>query len=111
MYPSRTLWCTLACGLNVLVVSAAGLSAGTFENTAVVRTVELGGSLTHVTTTYAVRALENNVELYYVSLSDEEEKSTTWIEAKLKGQSTILDVDRHGFNPKKYVLFFASFAH
>ena len=108
MYPSSNIPALYALvgALNVLLASAAGLSAATFENTAVVRTVDLGGALTQVTTTYAVRALEDNVNLYYISLSDDEERHTTWIEAKLKGQSTVLDVERHGFNPKKCVLLF-----
>ncbi|KAG9104276.1 dolichyl-diphosphooligosaccharide--protein glycosyltransferase subunit 1 [Ceratobasidium sp. 370] len=107
MYPSRALWYTLACGLNIVVVSAAGLSAATFENDAIVRTVELGGSLTHVTTTYAVRALEKDVQTYYISLSEEEEKSTTWMEAKFKAQSTTLEVDRHGFNPRHHAFLYS----
>jgi oligosaccharyltransferase complex subunit alpha (ribophorin I) len=108
MYPAlntQTLLCALACGINVVVVSSAGLSAATFENTAITRTIDLGGALTQVTTTYAVRALENNVEQYYIALSDDEERVTTWIDAKLKGQSTVLDLSRHGFNPKRYILW------
>lgn len=99
---SRALYALIG-ALNVLLMSAAGLSGASFENTAVVRTVDLGGALTQVTTTYAVRALEDDAKLYYISLSDDEERHTTWIEAKLKGQSAVLDVDRHGFNPKKCV--------
>lgn len=101
---TRSLLCALACGLNIVVVSAAGLSAATFENAGVTRTVDLGGALTQVTTTYAVRALENNADQYYIALSDEEEGLTTWIEAKLKGQSAALELNRHGFNPKRYVM-------
>ncbi|KAG8765199.1 dolichyl-diphosphooligosaccharide--protein glycosyltransferase subunit 1 [Ceratobasidium sp. 428] len=107
MYPSRTLWYTLACGLNLLVVSAAGLSGAILENDAIVRTVELGGSLTHVTTTYAIRALEKGVQVYYISLTEEEEQATTWMEAKLKAQSATLEVDRHGFNPKNHAFLYS----
>jgi len=103
---TRALYALIG-ALNVLLASAASLSGASFENTAVVRTVDLGGALTQVTTTYAVRALEDDAKLYYISLSDDEERHTTWIEAKLKGQSAVLDVDRHGFNPKNHAYLYA----
>ncbi|KAI9447969.1 oligosaccharyl transferase alpha subunit [Lactarius indigo] len=70
-------------------VSAASHS---FENTAIVRTVDLGGSLVHVTTTYAIRALDNGAQQYLVTLGEKEAQSTSWFEAKLKGQSEPLTV-------------------
>lgn len=70
-------------------VSAASHS---FENTAIVRTVDLGGSLVHVTTTYAIRALDNGAQQYLVTLGENEAQSTSWFEAKLKGQSEPLAV-------------------
>jgi oligosaccharyltransferase complex subunit alpha (ribophorin I) len=78
------------------LVSAASLS---FENTAIVRTVELGGSLVHVTTTYAIRALDNNVKQYIVSLGDKEAQSTSWFEAKLKGENEPLSLTRGLLDP------------
>lgn len=63
-----------------------------FENTAIVRTVDLGGSLVHVTTTYAIRALEDGAEQYFVTLGENEARSTSWFEAKLKGQNEPLTV-------------------
>ncbi|QRV72921.1 oligosaccharyltransferase complex subunit [Ceratobasidium sp. AG-Ba] len=107
MYSPRVLWYTLACGLNVLVVSAAAAAPATFENDAVARMIELGGSLTHVTTTYTARALEKDAKIFYVSLSEEEEKSTTWVEAKLKGQTAVLDIERHGFNPRNHAFLYS----
>ena len=75
--------------LSLTLVSALPLS---FENTAVVRTVDLGGSLVYVTTTYAVRALDDGAEQYIVTLGEKEAQSVSWFEAKLKGQSAPLTV-------------------
>jgi len=51
------------------------------------RTVELGGSLTYLSTTYQVKALKDDVSAYIVSLSESEYAVTSWIEAKVKGQN------------------------
>lgn len=75
--------------LSLTLVSALPLS---FENTAIVRTVDLGGSLVYVTTTYAVRALDDGAEQYIVSLGEKEAQSVSLFEAKLKGQSAPLGV-------------------
>ncbi len=63
-----------------------------FENTAIVRTVDLGGSLVHVATTYAIRALEDGAKQYVISLGEKEAQTVSWFEAKLKGQSEPLKV-------------------
>ncbi|KAI9513334.1 oligosaccharyl transferase alpha subunit [Russula earlei] len=83
MMPLRT-WLLALASFSFTLVSAA---AHSFENTAIVRTVDLGGSLVHVTTTYAIRALENDATQYVVSIGEEESRSVSWFEAKLKGQS------------------------
>jgi len=72
------------------------VAAAPFENTAIVRTVELGGSLVHVTTTYAVKALENDVRTYSLALTTDEMEKTSWLEVKLKGQSEVLGVSDGG---------------
>lgn len=74
-----------------------------FENTAIVRTVELGGSSTHVTTAYNIRSLEAGVPAYYFALSDEELSKTGWIEAKIKGRSDLLKVQRHSVHMDEQV--------
>lgn len=77
-------------------------AAHSFENTAVVRTVELaGGSLVHVTTTYAIKSLENGSRRYLVSLGEDEGRHTSWIEAKIKGQSNALKLEGHAFDPRE----------
>ncbi|CEL59878.1 oligosaccharyltransferase complex subunit alpha (ribophorin I) [Rhizoctonia solani AG-1 IB] len=110
MYPTqntRSLLWTLACGLNIAVISVSAFNPDSFENAGVTRTIDLGGSLTQVTTTYAVRALANNLDQYFIALSDEEEGHTTWIDAKLKGQSEALELKRHGFNPKSHAFLYS----
>lgn len=75
-------------GLLLLPLASATQSVRpTFENSAIVRTVELGGSLTSLSTTYAVKALKDDANAYIVALSEEEYKFTSWIQAKIKGQS------------------------
>lgn len=63
-----------------------------FENTAIVRTVELGGSLVYVSTTYAVKALEPDQTTYHITLGKGEKEKTSWIEAKVKGQARPLEL-------------------
>ncbi|CAE6484018.1 unnamed protein product [Rhizoctonia solani] len=109
MYPTqntRSLLWALACGLNIVVVSAT-YNPDSFENAGVTRTIDLGGALTQVTTTYAVKALGNNLDQYYIALSDDEERYTTWIDAKLKGQSDTLELKRHGFNPRSHAFLYS----
>ncbi|KAI0307101.1 oligosaccharyl transferase alpha subunit [Multifurca ochricompacta] len=79
--------------------SLVSASTHSFENTAIVRTVDLGGSLVHVTTTYAIRALDNGVNRYIVSLGENEARSTSWFEAKLKGQNEPLSVTTRPLDP------------
>jgi oligosaccharyltransferase complex subunit alpha (ribophorin I) len=70
-----------------------------FENTAIVRTVDLGGSLVYVTTTYAIRALDDGAKQYVVSLGEKEAQSVSWFEAKFKGQSEPLGVTTGTLDP------------
>ncbi|KAF7355305.1 Dolichyl-diphosphooligosaccharide--protein glycosyltransferase subunit 1 [Mycena sanguinolenta] len=77
---------------SVIFCAICSAFGATFENTAIVRTVELGGSLVQVTTTFAVKALEANSKIYTVALSDAELQTTSWLEARVKGQSKVLEV-------------------
>jgi len=83
------------------------LAGHSFENTAVVRTVELSGSLVHVTTTYAVKALENGSKKYTIALGENEAEKTSWLEAKVKGKSEPLKVDEHELNPRDGAYLYA----
>lgn len=64
-----------------------------FENTAIVRTVEVGGALVHVTTTYAIKALEDGSSIYTLAIPQDDHQKTSWLEVKIKGQSAILPLD------------------
>ncbi|KZT74272.1 Ribophorin I [Daedalea quercina L-15889] len=82
-------------------------SAHSFENTAVVRTIDLGGSLVQVTTTYAVKALENGATVYTLALAEREHKRTSWLEAKIKGQQEILPMESAGFDADSGVYLYS----
>ncbi|KAJ7283658.1 Ribophorin I [Mycena rebaudengoi] len=88
-------WCTVLLSLTLL---AKGKADAAFENTAIVRTVDLGGSLVGVTTTFAVKALEAGSQVYTLAFGDEERQKTSWLEAKVKGQSQALKVVDRGRN-------------
>lgn len=55
----------------------------------------------HVTTTYAVKALENGATVYTLALAEREHERTSWLEAKIKGQQDILPLESTGFDAKK----------
>jgi hypothetical protein len=74
----------------LLALVAPALGAVDFENTAIVRSVELGGSLVKSTTTFAVRALRDGVKEYTLALPPAEAARTRWLEAGLKGSKTKL---------------------
>ena len=92
--------------LALAILSSTLVSAlpHSFENTAIVRTVDLGGSLVYVATTYAIRALEDGATQYVVSLGEKEAQAVSWFEAKLKGQSEPLKVTAGLLDPKEYGL-------
>lgn len=80
--------------------AASSSSRHLFENTNIQRTVELGGSLTHVTTTIAVKALgHGGPNVYELALSELEHQRTALLEVKLKGGAQNLAVEKHGFDP------------
>ncbi|KAJ7180078.1 Ribophorin I [Mycena crocata] len=84
----RLRWTVSLLSFTFLAVA----SADSFENTAVVRTIELGGSIVSVTTTFLVKALEPGSKVYTAALGDAQKQKTSWFEAKLKGQSKQLAV-------------------
>jgi len=101
MSPTKS-WRTLPLLLLVSITSVFA-SSQSFENTAIVRTVELGGSVVHVTTTYAIKALEDGVKTYTVALGRDEKSKTSWLEARIKGQKEALQVKERFFDVGKYV--------
>lgn len=92
----------------LLLLQLPGSVRAQFENTAIVRTIELGGPSVHVTTTYAVRATEAGVNTYTFSLSEEDGTRTSWIEARVKGQKDALPIERYGFNPRSHSIMWTA---
>ncbi|KAF8845769.1 Ribophorin I [Paxillus ammoniavirescens] len=89
-------WRTLPLLLAASLFSSLSLAGPAFENTAIVRSVELGGSLVHVTTTFAIKALEPGQTVYHIALGKDEREKTSWIEAKVKGQMKPLAITELG---------------
>ncbi|KZS91219.1 Ribophorin I [Sistotremastrum niveocremeum HHB9708] len=85
----------LSCLLSVSWATKGNILS--FENTAIVRTVELGGSLVAVTTTYAIQAVTGDTSEYIVALSEAEHGVTSWIEATLKGSVDPLQLKPLGY--------------
>ncbi|KAF8559115.1 Ribophorin I [Imleria badia] len=100
-------WRTLSLLLVSSLLPSFSLAGPAFENTAIVRTVELGGSLVHVSTTYAVKALEPGQTVYHVALGKDEREKTSWIEAKVKGQARPLEIADLGERDTRDVHVFA----
>jgi oligosaccharyltransferase complex subunit alpha (ribophorin I) len=86
---------------SVYAISVSA-SPGVFENTAIVRSVELGGSIVHVTTTYAVKALEVGQTTYRIALGSRDKAKTSWMEGKIKGQKEQLKLEEHAVDSNKY---------
>ena len=87
----------------LLFVTSVLASSSSFENTAIVRTADLGGSIVHVTTTFSIKALENGQKTYTIALSRDEKAKTSWIESKLKGNREHLTVKERVTDPHEYV--------
>ena len=88
----RTSLACLALALPCIASQHGSKRAPYFENTAIVRAVELGGSLVHITTTYAIKALEDGSDVYSFALTPEEKAKTSWIQARVKGQQQTLEI-------------------
>jgi hypothetical protein len=85
-------WWTFPLLLVSALAPSFSLADLAFENTAIVRTIELGGSLVHVSTTYAVKALEPGQARYQIAISKDERAKTSWLEVKVKGKTTPLEL-------------------
>ncbi|ESK95992.1 oligosaccharyltransferase alpha subunit [Moniliophthora roreri MCA 2997] len=89
-------WRALSLLLLSSVSSTLSASLQSFENSAIVRTVDLGGSLVHVTTTFAAKSLQPDADQYTIALSNEELVKISWLEVKVKGQPKPLVVSYGG---------------
>ncbi|PPR06967.1 hypothetical protein CVT26_004287 [Gymnopilus dilepis] len=93
--------------LQFLLLAASHFAVGqSVENTAIVRTVELGGSVVHVTTTYAIKSLEDGLKSYTIALGHGDKVKTSWVEATIKGQKTPLPIaERAVYGDNAYQLY------
>jgi oligosaccharyltransferase complex subunit alpha (ribophorin I) len=99
MRPRPLLWAL--CSASLVLADA---TLRTFENVNVQRTIQLGGALTHVTTTYTVRALgELGPNIYTFAFSKLDQRRISLFDVKLKGATNKdpLQLTNHGFNPKR----------
>lgn len=90
--PTKAWW-NFPLILSVFIHTAFSLPS--FENTVILRTIELGGSVVHVTTSYTIRALEDEQKVFTVVLGRDEKAKTSWVEAKVKGQKEPLELKEH----------------
>ena len=90
-----TVLFSLLCSLLLSVYAE-----NTFENSAVVRTVELAGSLVHVRTTFAAKALETGAKVYAFALGREDGEKTSYLQARIKGEQEPLEVQHFGLSPQ-----------
>jgi len=58
----------------------------TYINTAIARTIELGGLTTHITTQYNVKSTDNSPGDYYLALAGEGDEEPAWWEVSLGGK-------------------------
>ncbi|KAF9075832.1 Ribophorin I [Rhodocollybia butyracea] len=98
------LWNAISCLLLASALPALSAQTQSFENSAIVRTIELGGSLVHVTTTFAVKALKADASVYTITIPAEEIYITNWLEVKVKGNQEPLTVTYSGSAGKAHNL-------
>ena len=96
--------CSLLLSLLALFsLLTLSLADHSFENEANVRVVELGGSLVHTKTTYAVKALDRDASIYVFAISADEHSKLAVMEAKIKGEDK-LELQNYGFNEPRCVV-------
>lgn len=79
------------------ITTTCSAEEAAFENTAIVRTAELGGSIVHVTTTYAIKSLANGQDVYTVAFPRRERDASSFLEVKVKGQKDPLEIRERPF--------------
>lgn len=72
--------------LAATVPVALALPSGEFVNTAIARTVELGGATTSVTTQYNVKSLVDSPGEYWLALAGKNDEVPAWWEVSVGGQ-------------------------
>ena len=59
--------------------------------------------MVHVTTTYAIKSLEDGLKSYTIALGHGDKVKTSWVEATIKGQKTPLPIAERAVYGDKYV--------
>lgn len=80
-----------------LATSCTAAEQTAFENTAIVRNAELGGSIVHVTTTYAIKSLGDDQDVYTVTFPRKERDATSFLEVTVKGKKSPLEIREKPF--------------
>lgn len=86
----------------LLSIVACALGDHSFENEAIVRTVELGGAVVRTKTTYAVKALDSASTIYVFALSADQHEKLAAMEANVKGGEKLV-LQNYGFNAGRCV--------
>lgn len=84
---------------SAIVLSSTGAIAAappqTYINTAIARTVELGGATTHITTQYNVKLTADGPGEYHLALAGQGEEEPAWWEVSIGSKAvegvTVLD--------------------
>jgi oligosaccharyltransferase complex subunit alpha (ribophorin I) len=93
-------WRTFPSILLLILSSLAIVSSAEeaqFENSAIVRTAELGGSIVHVTTTYAIKSLANAQGVYTIALPRRARDASSFFDVRIKGQKNALEIRERPF--------------
>ena len=94
-------------GLLALILFSAQAFAATyasdaFENSAIVRVVELGAALAHVRTTYSIKSLDGESSTYAFAVGEKEHEKTSFIEVKVKGKPRPLQLAPATYDPERF---------
>lgn len=98
MITHYSLWALILLGTQVF---AATYSSDAFENSAIVRVVELGAALGHVRTTYSVKSLDGESTTYAIAMGEKEYEKTSFIEVKVKGKQKPLELPPVIYSPER----------
>ena len=82
--------------LTLAVVFSSAPPRQNFVNTAIARTVELGGATTQVTTQYNVRALVDDPGMYHLALVGDGDEEPAWWEVSKGGNAVDAQVSTIG---------------
>ncbi|EKM80291.1 hypothetical protein AGABI1DRAFT_113490 [Agaricus bisporus var. burnettii JB137-S8] len=93
----QLLFVALASIIHTSCSAAAAETGVAFENSAIVRTVALGGSVVHVTTTIAIKSLADEQDIYTVSFPRRERDASSFLEVRVKNQKDPLQIREKPF--------------